>query len=567
MNEYQTKLYKKLPFPVLVVTKDFRVVFANSYFISIFGNLTNIKKFQHSFNFDVCVLDNANISNYNPIIEAIESEIDYSAFISYQTHKRDVLSFDFTSFKDGKYTVMFFKDETEKTKIKKLQSKFERLNSDLKNAQVQHKKFVQLEQKSREEAVKMSVLNKISYQIRNSIHVDVIIKTALVELLAMINGFKSYWAVPDGEYFVIKQFYPDNQKELNNQKIEFDSSVKKNIYAKKYDISNCYKEYLNSSKKYDNAVHRIIIPVCSNNDFFGVIVLLTKQTSGIKQIVDIFNALSTQIAAEIVQASLFKQLNDKNIELERTLVELKETQIQLINTEKMASLGHLIAGVAHEINTPIGSINSNNALIKKLIDKIETKINNQEQNYLNILKNTNNIDKEAIKRISKIVSSLKKFVRLDEAELQEANINTELDLTIDLIRHETKNKIIITKNYKDIPTIKCYPNMLNQVFMNILVNAIQSIENKGEIIITTGCEDNKLFVSIKDTGCGMDEKTINNIFMPGFTTKGVGVGTGIGLAITHKIIEKHNGKIDVFSEVGVGSEFVIKLPIDFEKAV
>jgi signal transduction histidine kinase len=171
----------------------------------------------------------------------------------------------------------------------------------------------------------------------------------------------------------------------------------------------------------------------------------------------------------------------------------------------------------------------------------------------------NELDREAIQRISNIVVSLKKFVRLDESELQEANINKEIDLTLDLIRHETKNKIEIVKNYGDIPPVKCYPNMLNQVFTNILVNACQAIEDKGVITITTEYNEPDLVIKFKDNGKGIPKENLNKIFAAGYTTKGVGVGTGLGLAISQKIIDKHNGKIKVLSEVGLGTEFIITI--------
>ena len=239
-------------------------------------------------------------------------------------------------------------------------------------------------------------------------------------------------------------------------------------------------------------------------------------------------------------------------ELKKTLQELKETQLQLINSEKMASLGQLIAGVAHEINTPVAAIKSNNEILAKLISKID------DTKLVEFFSNINSTDKIAIDRINQLVTSLKKFVRLDEAEVQEADINKELDLNLDLIRHETKHGITIIKNYGDIPLIKCYPNMLNQVFMNILVNACQAIEKEGTITITTSYGNNALNISIKDTGKGI--KDTKKIFEAGFTTKGAGIGTGLGLAISSKIIDKHKGKIEVKSEIGVGSEFVITIP-------
>lgn len=176
-----------------------------------------------------------------------------------------------------------------------------------------------------------------------------------------------------------------------------------------------------------------------------------------------------------------------------------------------------------------------------------------------MLKEINDIDKEAIQRISNIVTSLKKFVRLDEAELQEADINKELDLTLELIRHETKSRIRVEKKYGEIPSIRCFPNMLNQVFTNILINACQAIEGNGTIKITTDYVDEKLIVRVKDSGKGIPENELNKIFSAGFTTKGVGVGTGLGLAICAKIIEKHGGEIIVNSELGHGSEFIITI--------
>ena len=228
-------------------------------------------------------------------------------------------------------------------------------------------------------------------------------------------------------------------------------------------------------------------------------------------------------------------------------------EMKLRNTEALASMTTMAAGVAHEINTPVASIKSNNGIMAKFIPRI------QDPEIADIFKEINEIDSDAIRRISNIVVSLKKFVRLDEAELQEADINKELDLTLNLIRHETKNRIDIVKLYGDIPMIKCYPNMLNQVFTNILINACQAIEGRGKITISTDFQDNKLIVKIKDTGKGIPENELPKIFSAGYTTKGAGVGTGLGLAICTKIIEKHNGEISVVSEEGVGTEFSITI--------
>ena len=299
-------------------------------------------------------------------------------------------------------------------------------------------------------------------------------------------------------------------------------------------------------------MQRIILPIYHLNKLLGIIVLSTKQKIKLDDTLEVLNGVSSQLGNAIVQAELYKKNAQMVKDLTCTLKELQDTQLKLINSEKMASLGQLVAGVAHEINTPVASIKSNNEIIKKLIAQID----NSELREL--LQEVNGIDKEAIERINRLVVSLRKFVRLDEAELQEADINKEIDLTLDLIRHETKNRIDIIKNYGEIPPVKCYPNMLNQVFMNILVNAAHAIKDKGTITIDTEYKKKNLKVKIKDTGCGIKEP--DKIFFAGYTTKSSGVGTGLGLAIAQKIIEKHKGKIAVKTKINKGSEFCITIP-------
>ncbi len=304
-------------------------------------------------------------------------------------------------------------------------------------------------------------------------------------------------------------------------------------------------EYI-GAKPFKQPVMRITVPVRHAQNLTGIIVLLSYQKRELTEEIEILEAISTQLSNAITTAELYQ----KNVQ---TIKELKETQIQLINSEKMASLGQLVAGVAHEINTPVASIKSNNGIVAKLLGSI------QDTDLKEMLTDINEVDKEAVNRISNIVTSLKKFVRLDEAEQQEADINKELDLTLDLIRHETKNRITVIKNYGKIPLVKCFPNMLNQVFMNILVNACQAIEGSGTITITTEIQNKNLVVKIKDTGRGIPENELDKIFTAGFTTKSSGVGTGLGLAICTKIIEKHKGEITVNSTVGMGSEFIITI--------
>ena len=272
------------------------------------------------------------------------------------------------------------------------------------------------------------------------------------------------------------------------------------------------------------------------------------------------------IASSLVQASLFHQISNKKEELEETIKELKETQLQLINSEKMASLGQLVASVAHEINTPIGAINANNEMMKNIF-------NNFNLNNIDILKEMNNIDCQAIKRITNIVQSLKRFIRLDETIQQKANINDELDLTLDLVHHKIKHGFIIEKCYGSIPLINCYPNMLNQIFLNILMNAINAIEEikaktsnyLGKIKISTHVAKNNLKVEIFDNGIGIIAENQKKIFEAGFTTKKRGQGTGLGLAICKKIIDKHQGSINFVSGKLIDKDyktvFTIQIPL------
>ncbi len=173
----------------------------------------------------------------------------------------------------------------------------------------------------------------------------------------------------------------------------------------------------------------------------------------------------------------------------------------------------------------------------------------------------------ASERISKIVKSLKNFARLDESEFQKADLHEGLDSTLTLLEHKLKNRIDVIKHYGNIPNLACYPNQLNQVFMNIMANAEQSIDDKGSITISTSTENGNIIIKIIDNGEGIDEKYISQIFDPGFTTKGVGVGTGLGLSISYNIIKKHKGEIYIESEINKGTAVEIILPSTIDEIV
>lgn len=266
-----------------------------------------------------------------------------------------------------------------------------------------------------------------------------------------------------------------------------------------------------------------------------------------------------------------RDLHGKNSELEQTLVALQRAQQQLIMQEKMASLGNLVAGVAHEINTPVGAVASSAntsarslAMMREILSNDDSTAPVQDdpsfRKALRILNDNQGVIESASQRINTIVRSLKNFARLDGSELMEVDLHEGLESTLALVRHELADRIEVVRLYGELPRIQCYPSRLNQVFMNLLVNAAQAIEGTGTIQIRTGLDSGEVFVEVRDDGCGITDETQKQIFDPGFTTKGVGVGTGLGLAISYQIIRDHRGRIDVESEPGKGTLFRLVLP-------
>lgn len=244
---------------------------------------------------------------------------------------------------------------------------------------------------------------------------------------------------------------------------------------------------------------------------------------------------------------------------------------QAIQSERMAALGLLVAGVAHEINTPMGAIHSNNDILNRAVGKMRKVLRPSSENkevvrVLGIIEEVCRNNEIAVDRIMKIVQSLKNFARLDEAERKVVNIHEGLESTLTLLRHQLKNRIRIDKQFGDVPEIECFPNQLNQVFMNILINAAQAIEDRGTITIKTFREGGAVKIAISDTGPGILRDHLSKIFDPGFTTKGVGVGTGLGLSICYKIVQDHHGSIDVESGSKGGTTFTITVPVGHEYA-
>ncbi|MCI5888081.1 MAG: ATP-binding protein [Brachyspira sp.] len=536
---------------VLIVNDKREVVYQNYTFRRWFPDFSNLKKFSHNSNFDICPLNSENIENYSPIYHALTCREDFFASVSYQFNREKTLYYDLSVIKKGKYSIMFFSDVSANAELHKIQKQNLELKNECAKLEEENEDLQKIKQIAQSQAIRIALINKVSNLVRESVDISKILNSTLTELGMMFGAFKAYYAEKCEKNFKIIEIYGSDKTE-NDMLITFDSETFDTIRQNKISTMPCMREFV-GAEPFKQSVMRVVVPVFHLQKLIGVVVLLSYQKRELSEELEILEAISFQLGNAIIRAELY-QKNIRTVkELKHTLKELKETQLQLINSEKMASLGQLVAGVAHEINTPVASIKSNNGILAKLIPQIK------DEEIASLMQEINQIDREAVQRISNIVVSLKKFVRLDEAELQEADINKELDLTLELIRHETKNRIEVVKNYGKLPLIKCYPNMLNQVFTNILVNACQAIEGNGKITISTSYEAETLTVSIKDTGKGIPQDEISKIFTAGYTTKGVGVGTGLGLAISAKIIEKHNGKIIVNSALGHGSEFIITI--------
>lgn len=323
-----------------------------------------------------------------------------------------------------------------------------------------------------------------------------------------------------------------------------------------------------------------------------------------EEILQFARALTNEWNLEQKQDILQAEIKDANEALESMNKNLKEKvekqAAMIVQTDKMASVGLLAAGVAHEINNPLSFINANLSALKRYMTKIddlhqkyndvelflrysglenapalleeleEFKKDNKIELIMADIKDLTDESLDGIERIKTIVNDLKTFSRIDEAEYNYLDINKAIDTTINILWNEIKYKAEIVKNYSTIPDVRCFPQKISQVFMNLLLNAAQAIEKQGTITISTKLisNDNKqgdfVEIRIKDTGCGIPKENINRLFEPFFTTKPVGTGTGLGLSITYEIIKAHKGMVEVSSEVGKGTEISVILPTGVE---
>jgi signal transduction histidine kinase len=276
-------------------------------------------------------------------------------------------------------------------------------------------------------------------------------------------------------------------------------------------------------------------------------------------------------------------LENQNIELANSKTELERLQAQLVHTEKMASLGQLSAGIAHELNNPAGFVYGNMDILGNYLTDLARLFKAYDQIVLpadaaliiDSLKIEINYEKvvgdlsliisdcrEGAQRICEVVKNLRLFSRLDEAELKQIDIHEGIDSTIRLLsRYYSAGRIVLRRDYADLPPVNCFAGQLNQVWMNLLGNAAQAVRDRGEVSISTRIDGDWVSIAISDTGTGIPKDQLSRIFDPFFTTKQVGEGTGLGLSISYGIIKRHGGAIKVESEVGVGTTFTVEIPI------
>ena len=309
--------------------------------------------------------------------------------------------------------------------------------------------------------------------------------------------------------------------------------------------------------------------------------------------IELFYSIANQVAIAIYQAQLYEESQAKTQALERSYRELQDAQIHMVQAEKMSSLGQLVAGIAHEINNPVGFIYGNLAVATNYVDSLTALVQCYQQAYpeptQSVAQLLHQADVDYIltdfpkllasmengaTRIQAIVQSLRTFSRLEQAGQSAVDINQRIENTLVILQNRLngragKPEIAVVKRYGDLPQIECYGSLLDQVFINLLVNAVDAIEERqaavhdhtGRILITTALSSDRVLISIQDNGIGMDAATQASIFNPFFTTKPIGVGTGMGLSISYQIVAgSHNGRLDCRSIPGEGTEFIIEIP-------
>lgn len=437
------------------------------------------------------------------------------------------------------------------------------------------------------------LINQLTRSIRQSLDIDIILGTAVTELGKVIGVSRCFirYFSPDGQEKAFQYQLPGTRR-LAAEELSFEKAVftlRKDQPFNPFilnDIRDCPPRLAEQSQLQECDIKSLaIFPILIRDELVGTITLHQCDAFRVwvMEDIELLRALAEHLGVALHQAQLFLELDQQKRALEQTLEELQQAQLYLIQSEKMAVLGQFVAGIAHEVNTPLGTMVSNNATLKVCFDKLrqmpfadgneadENASGPSAEQLFTSVENLLSLNKLASTRIQDIVKNLRNFARLDESELKIVDLHEGIDSTILLIQSSIDPKIRIIRNYApDLPPVQCYPGLLNQVFMNLLVNAAHAIQDvrpgpgwqpEIEIDTTYSPESGRISIAIRDTGKGIPEENLAKVFDPGFTTKGAGVGTGLGLALCYRIVEKHHGRISLQSVVNQGTRFCVEIPV------
>ncbi|WMU93411.1 adaptive-response sensory-kinase [Microcystis phage MaAM05] len=430
------------------------------------------------------------------------------------------------------------------------------------------------------------LINQLTRSIRQSLDTDIILGTAVTELgkvMGISRCFIRYFS-PEGQEKAFQYQLPGSPGMAHG--LSFSERAVFNLRKDQpynpfilNDVRDCPPQIASLDYFEASGIKSIaIVPILIRDELVGTITLhqCDAYRAWVMEDIELLKALAEHLGVALHQAQLFLALDQRTKALEQTLEELQQAQLYLVQSEKMAVLGQFVAGIAHEVNTPLGTMISNNATLIVCLDKLRQGAlsgTSGETQLFESMDSLLSLNKLAASRIQDIVKNLRNFARLDESELKTVDLRDGIESTILLVQSSLPANIELVRRYgPNVPEVQCYPGLLNQVFMNLIVNASHAIQDKAEnsagetplntITIETSYDESSQLVTIavRDTGKGIPKNNLTKVFDPGFTTKGAGVGTGLGLALCYRIVEKHQGRIYLHSVVNEGTSFFVEIP-------